>query len=277
MSKRAFSEYSEPITPRTVAVNITPMPYAKRPRKITRKGHVLSRVPRAIQTRGTPSGYYEIPVTIYRKVYFNMSTGVWPTNQSTGAQIGATGYPGFGFATQLDSSHLFFGSGSISATDSIAVPGFTGQLAACFDTCKIVRIDYTMWYQGQAEVFGGGSAKQAPNLFIAVDPNNVDPPSSLDEVMQYSKVYTVAGDINRPTKFSCYPTIRLDSSGSPDAGGTNESRGVTSPSTYIQTALPGTYHYGLRGWADTLSSAVSPTIGYIHIQERQIRRYKITR
>ena len=91
-----------------------------------------------------------------------MSTGVWPTNQSTGAQIGATGYSGFGIANQLDNSHMFFGNGVISATDTIAVPGFTGQLAACFDTCKIVRIDYKIWYQGQAEVFGGGNAKQSP-------------------------------------------------------------------------------------------------------------------
>lgn len=253
------------------------MPKSKRARTNRRTSYPVTKIPRAIRTRGTPEGYYEIPVTIYRKVYFNMSTGVWPTNQSTGAQIGVTGYSGFGIANQLDNSHMFFGNGVISATDSIAVPGFTGQLAACFDTCKIVRIDYKIWYQGQAEVFGGGSAKQAPNLFIVMDPNNVDPPASLDEVMQYRKVYTVAGDINRPTKFSVYPSIRLDSSASPDANGTNESRGITAPSTYIQTALPSTFHYGLRGWADTLSSAVSPTIGYIHIQERQIRRYKVTR
>ena len=87
------------------------MPKSKRARTNRRTSYPVTKIPRAIRTRGTPEGYYEIPVTIYRKVYFNMSTGVWPTNQSTGAQIGVTGYSGFGIANQLDNSHMFFGNG----------------------------------------------------------------------------------------------------------------------------------------------------------------------
>lgn len=255
--------------------------YAPRPKKARyskrRTGYPMSKVPRAIKNRGTPNGYYEIPVTIYRKVYWNMSTGAWPTNQSTGAQIGATGYQGLGLADQLDQSHIFYGVGTISATDSITTPGFS-SLSAVFDTCKLVRCDYRIWFQNQAnDASTGTSALQSPNVFIAVDPNNVDPPSSLDEIMQYNKVYTVPGDISRPLKFSYYPSIRLESSASPDAIGTNTSRGITAPSTYIQTGLPGTYHYGLRAWFDTCSAAAANQIGYLHIQCTQIRRYKVTK
>ena len=150
-----------------------------------------TRVPRALLTRGTPDGYYEIPVTVYRRVNWNMSSGLWETNQATGAQIGSTGYQGFGMGTQLDTSQFLLGNGSVSASIQITVPGFA-ELQSVFDECKIARIDYEIWLSNQAN-FQNSTAYQTPNIWVVTDYNGIDPPSSLNSLLQYADVRCIKG------------------------------------------------------------------------------------
>ena len=165
----------------------------------------VARVPRPIRVRGTPKGYYEIPVTVYRRVYFNASTGLWPTNPYTAGTSGSTGYNGFALNTAFDTSNMPLGNGVIAANIAVAVPGFA-NIQGVFEEGKIARIHYEFWVAGQAQDIGTTLA-QAPNIFIVQDNNNSDPPGSLDEILQYSNVRMVVGDIHRPTKMTVYPRV----------------------------------------------------------------------
>lgn len=233
-----------------------------------------SRVPRAIRTRGTPDGYYEIPVTVYRKVYFNMSTGLWVTDPITGITSGVTGYNGFGMGTQLDTSQMLLGNGAVSASIQVNVPGFA-ELQNVFDECKISRVDYEFWVAGQAADLGG-TLYQAPTIWVAVDPNGIDPPSNIGQLLQYSTVRCIKGDINNSTKITVYPKIREDASSDGAEASTAVTSSVCRPSTYTMTAKPGVLHYGIRGWFES-TSPVSVTVGFLCIKETQYRRYKIAK
>lgn len=234
-----------------------------------------NRVPRPIRTRGTPNGYYEIPVTVYRKLYFNMSTGIWETNPYTGVASGIQGYNGFGLATQLDQSVMLLGNGASSALVNVAVPGFN-NIQSVFDECKIARIDYEFWVNGQAKE-NGTSLAFAPNVWIARDDNNIDPPGTLDAILQYNNIVSVKGDITRPTRLTVYPKVRqVLGAGETEAATTSTVAG-DSPAGYIQCNKPGVMHFGLRGWFETQSTLADAYLGYLCIKETQIRRYKITK
>lgn len=231
-----------------------------------------SRVPKAIATRGTPDGYYEIPVTIYRKVYFNMSTGLWTTDPYTGVQSGATGYNGFGIGSTLDTSFMFLGTGG---NVNVAVPGFT-EMQTVFDECKIARIHYEVWVSGQAHE-NGSVLRQAPNIWITTDPNSIDPPTNLQTLLQYANLKCVKGDINNPTKFTLYPKLRVDVAADGAEASTATSSAASDSSKYISMAKPGAFHFGLRGWFETNAGMAEAYLGYLCIKETQIRRYKRTK
>lgn len=233
-----------------------------------------SSVPRAIRSRGTPDGYYEIPVTVYRRVYFNMSTGLWNTDPYTAVTSGSTGYNGFGLGTALDTSQMLLGNGSTSAAISVTVPGFT-ELQAVFDECKIARIDYEFWVAAQAADLGG-TLFQAPNIWVAVDSNGIDPPSNLTTLLQYSTLKCIKGDINNSTKMTVYPKIREDAASDGGEASTATTSAVMRSSTYMSTVKPGALHFGLRGWFETASPS-SVTVGYLCIKETQYRRYKVAK
>lgn len=248
------------------------MPSAKRQKKNGKRGmrSVKSRVPRAVATRGTPDGYYEIPTTIYRRLYWNMSSGLWTTDTLTGAQSGSTGYQGFGIGTQLDTSSMFLG---ISGGSSIrTVPGFA-QLQGVFDECKIARINYEFWFAGQAHE-NNSTLSQAPNLWIVEDGNGIDPPTTQDEILQYAKVRCVKGDISSPLKMTIYPKIRVGAASDGSDMSTTETSGVMDSSRYVSTVKPGVMHMGLRGWFETNPALATAEYGYLCIKETQIRRYK---
>lgn len=234
-----------------------------------------SRVPKAIRTRGTPRGYYEIPVTVYRRLYFNMSTGLWNTNPYTAATSGATGYNGFALNTAFDTSNMPLGNGAISANVAVAVPGFA-NIQGVFEEGKIARIDYEFWLAAQAADQGTVLA-QAPNIWIVQDYNNSDPPATLDEVLQYSNVRTVKGDINHPLKITVYPKVRDSVGSAQDELGTTTTISAVDNATYFQLSKPGAIHFGLRGWFETNSALATAQLGYLCIKETQYRRYKVTK
>lgn len=234
-----------------------------------------SRVPKAIRTRGTPRGYYEIPVTVYRRLYFNMSTGLWQTDPYTGVQSGAIGYNGFALNTAMDTSNMPLGNGSITTNVAVAVPGFS-SLQGVFEEGKIARIDYEFWIAGQAADQGTVLA-QAPNIWVVQDFNNSDPPASLAEVLQYSTVKCVKGDINHPLKITVYPKVRDSVGSAQDELGTTTTIAQVEAGGYYQLSKPGAIHFGLRGWFETNAALATAQLGYLCIKETQIRRYKVTK
>lgn len=258
------------------------MPRFKRQRSTRgnpfRKNRMLvraSRVPRAIRSRGTPDGYYEIPVTVYRKIYFNMSTGLWNTDAYTGVQSGTTGYNGFGLGTQLDVSRMTLGNGGAASAINVNIPGFT-ELQGVFDECKIARIHYEFWLGGQAHE-NGSVLRFAPNIWIAVDNNNVDPPANQATLLQYSSVRCVKGDITLPTKMTVYPKVRDSLATGLGEGDTTTTDAATTGATYMSMAKPAAFHYCLRGWFETNAGLGEAYLGYLCIKETQIRRYKVTK
>ena len=236
----------------------------------------VSRVPRAIATRGTPAGYYEIPVNVFRRVYWNMSTGLWPTNQTTGASTGLTGYNGFSLGTTLDTSYMSLGNGAFSADNNIAIPGFT-EIQTVFDQGKIVRVDYEFYFTNQSTVAASAGAYENPELWIVFDPDNLDPPSTITDVSQYQRVLKVKGNANNGVfKTTVYPKVRVQIGSSSDEAGTTTTLAGTENAGYMDLAKPGAMHFGLRGYFIN-NSVMTNHLGYLHICERQIRRFKISR
>lgn len=251
---------------------------SKRGRKQPPKRYArsVSRVPRAIATRGTPEGYYEIPVNVFRRVYWNMSTGLWETNQTTGASVGVTGYTGFSLGTQLDTSIMFLGNGFISASNNIGIPGFT-EIQTVFDQGKIVRIEYEFWFTNVATVNATGGAYENPELWIVHDPDNLDPPANIGEVSQYQKVLKVKGNANNGVyKTTIYPKVRVSVGTAADQSGTSSTLTGSESAGYMDLDKPGATHFGLRGFFVN-NSVMTNHLGYLHICERQIRRFKISK
>lgn len=109
------------------------MPYASRRRTGSRSygmGPPSSRgrrygkkmsVPRAIRTRGTPGGYYEIPVQ-NRFVTGTNKGGFLVTNQSDFSTSGVA-YQGGAMWFTLSDVYQNFGVGAITLQQGISVPG----------------------------------------------------------------------------------------------------------------------------------------------------------
>lgn len=233
-------------------------------------------LPMAIRTRGTPDGYYEIPVRTLIKLYANTSTGLWPTTQSTGAPSGTTGYRGFGMSFNLDYVNFILGEGSAASTISVPVPGFT-ELQQVFDLCKIADVKVDYWWVNQSPDMSATSGNYGGfDMYVTEDCNNVDPPNALEKIMQYSKVKRIRGTENRTFTQSFKPHMRLVAGASDDETGFTGTLAMAQPSAYVQTNKPGVAHFGVRGFVDIPTGANS-RIGYLNVCVTQLRRYKISR
>lgn len=279
MSKRTYSQFTSPEDfTQTPPDYIEDMPsQSQRRRNVTKKSRTMlvskSRVPRPIRSRGTPRGYYEIPVTIYHRCYFNSSTGIWPTDPITGAQSGSQGYNGFGLCSDLDNSYINFGNGGVTVQHIQTIPGFA-QMAAVFDECKIARIHYELWVDGQAGSLSS-TLQAAPNTFVVVDNNNADTPANLAEILQYHPVHTVKGDIAHSLKLTVYPKVRISVGSGEQESSTSTTVAQVSAAGYMECAKPSVTHFGVRGYFETTPAMATPQIGYLCIKETQIRRYKV--
>ena len=241
-----------------------------------RKRRYKSKIPRAIQTRGTPDGYYEIPVRTLTRIYVNTSSGFWDTNQSTGNSIGATGYQGIAFCSTLDNFVCFIGSGGVSASIFNSVPGFAG-MQGVFDECKIVNEMYDIWVANQTPTATSTAAIiGAPDMFLIEDYNDATPPSTIDQVMQYSKMHRVPFD-NRVYKIQYNPKVRVDLGSAADEIGSTTTLAGVQAAGYQQLSKPGTTHFGLKGWIAIPSGSTNSHIYQLNIMRTQIRRYKINK
>ena len=254
------------------------------PAKRQRRGSKNARIgksykpamPMALRTRGTPAGYYEIPVRQLIKIYSNTSTGFWDTTQGTGAPIGARGWRGMGISFELDNTYVNLGEGSVSATVAVAVPGFA-ELQSAFDMCKIADIEVEMWWTNQQDSNSTATSYGGFDLFVAEDPNNVDCAANIGTIMQYMNVKRMQGDSNRTFKFKIKPHVRSSLGGFADQdSSTSTTLGGCIPSTYVQTTKPAVTHMGYRGWVDIPQSATART-QTLNILVTQTRRYKMSR
>lgn len=245
-------------------------------KNVKRRAINRTAMPMAIRNRGTPSGYYEIPVRQLIKMYANTSTGLWNTAQNTGAQIGTIGYRGFGMSFELDQTYINLGEGSVSATIASAIPGFA-ELQSVFDMCKISDIEIECWWTNQESDLSAGTAYGGFDMFVVEDPNDAGPPTNMGTIMQYNKVVRMQGDTNRVFRFKIKPHCRVSMGGFADQdSSTSTTLGGVVPSTYVQTVKPAVTHMGFKGWLDIPTSA-SGRAQILNILIKQTRRYKIFR
>lgn len=236
-------------------------------------GRAVMRVPRAISTRGTPSGYYEIPMRQLFRVYVNTSTGFWNTNQTTSAPIGTTGYNGLAIYATLDSTIINLGNGGISATISQSVPDFASA-QNLFDLCKIADLKIDCWYTNHSRELGSGiDAYGSMESFLAEDVNDAIPPNAINNVLDKKKVLRAMPSEGRTFKMSIKPHMILDGA-SHDGSGTATTSSISTPSTYVRCDRPQVSHYGIKGWCATPSAATAYT-AVLNILVSQTRRYKM--
>lgn len=252
------------------------MPLPKRQRRGSRSSRnagIIVKVPKAIQTRGTPRGYYEIPHRELFRIYGNSSTGLWNTNQSSGDAIGVTGYQGMAYLAQLDTSNLYLGNGSIAATVTRSVADFSSA-QNLFDLCKISDIEVEFWITNPArEQNSTALAAGAIEIFVAPDYNDAVPPNSLATVLDRAQCLRVTPD-GRRYKMSFKPYMILDAgSNAGDVSGSTVS--MAQPSTYCRTERPAVSHFGFKVYVPTLSS-YDNRLYFVNMLITQKRRYKMT-
>lgn len=251
---------------------------AKRPFKKQRRGSykknagALVKVPRAIQTRGTPDGYYEIPSRQLFRLYTTSSSGFWNTNQTTNAAIGGTGYSGLAYYTQFDNAYVNLGNGGISAAVSQTVADSSSS-GALFDLCKIAEIELEVWVTNYAHETSGTVGKYgAIELYFCQDTNDAVPPNALSDVIDRSKVLRVTPD-GRRYKMKFNPYITTDSS-SNDGAASTSTLSVAQPATYFRCARPAVSHFGFKAWVVTPSDATVQLYS-VNMLVTQKRRFKM--
>lgn len=228
------------------------------------------RVPKAIQTRGTPDGYYEIPSNMLIRLYYNSTTGVWPTNQINNQPTGATGYESFSLRWRANDLVIHFGNGGvINTTSTISIPG-AGELFNVFDEFKQVRTEQEYWLANDPSNAHTTNASNA-ELWVVEDQNDAFPIDA-NTIQQYARSTRVT--LNRPAKCTHYQKVVLDAA--IDAG----EGASTAAGPMINTYIKGRSNVSLLGtkcyfWIPTNASATS-YVGYINIKIRVVRRYKST-
>lgn len=226
-------------------------------------------VPRAIRTRGTPDGYYEIPANILLRFYFNTSSGVWVTDQTTGQPSGAIGYPGLGFRYTDTSVVIHFGDGAITTTSTVTIPN-AFELNAVFDECKTAKVAMEYWVANQTPG-GHTTTGYDPEFWAVVDQNDAVPPNR-DGIQSYAQCTRILTD--RPTKMSYTPKLSLDAVADGGAGGTTAA--AMSTNGYVRTGSTASL-LGSKLFYFIPYTGTSTFVGYLNIKITLTRRYKRTR
>lgn len=225
-----------------------------------------SRVPRAIKTRGTPEGYYDIPYHQMVRLYCNTSSGFWPTTQSTMAPYGGSGYQGIGIAFQPNNTRITFGnSGASTAYEDFAISDFT-NLQAVFDDVKLAKITIESWINMQPSS-SSDALSNAPEIWACNDTNDSYPGTSA--IQEYAKVTRILP--NRSTKMTFTPMLVSDNVAD-DGIGVTTSAGQTTTG-YVKTAS-GAYHYGVKMWNWLPYEPDTAQVYYLQMRITIVRRFK---
>jgi len=253
--------------------NMPLRPYKRQRRgSFSKNAGTIVKVPRAIKTRGTPDGYYEIPMRQLFRVYTTSSSGFWNTNQTSNGSTGVTGYSGLAYYAQFDNSYINLGNGGISAAITQGVTDATSA-AAMFDLCKISEIEVEVWVTNYAHEAASTIGKYgAIEIYIAEDTNDAIPPNQISDILDRSRVLRVTPD-GRRYKMKFKPHISQDAS-SNDGAASTATISVASPSTYFRCARPAVSHFGFKSWIATPSDATIQNYS-VNFLITQKRRYKM--
>ena len=238
-----------------------------------------ARIPRAIQTRGTPAGYYEIPVRTLIKVVGNNQAGFFNTNQTTSSPSGI-GFQGFGLFSSLDNVTMLLGEGSTSASIVVTVPGFN-SMSNVFDQCKIASMSIDVWFEVVPNSIGEstGTNYGMPDLYVAQDKDDAIPPVNVGEILQYQRVQRMPGMGYKTYKNTCYPYVKDVNGTSGDQEVSTTTISGSSPAGYMNTSKPAAAHLGWKGFMDTdlagSSSGAKPFV--MNVLVTQVRRYKMAK
>ena len=225
-----------------------------------------ARVPRAIQTRGTPEGYYDIPYHQMVRLYCNTSSGFWPTNQTSMAPYGGAGYQGIGIAFQPNNTRITFGnSGTTTSYEDFSISDFT-SLQAIFDDVKLAKITVEAWVNAQPSDTSA-ALSNAPEIWACNDTNDCYPGTS--SIQEYAKVARILP--NRVTKLTFTPMIVSDNVAD-DGVGVTTSAGQTTTG-YVKTAS-GAYHYGVKMWNWLPYEPDTAQVYYLQLRLTIVRRFK---
>lgn len=241
-----------------------------------RRGRYAKRkIPRAIQTRGTPNGYYELPIRVFFKLYVNSSTGAWNTDPQSGVTSGATGYQGIGVSYDYSNVYVDLGNGSVSSTITIPISG-AAELQNVFDVCKMYEMKWeSYWTNGSGGVTSNVNLIGAPELFLTYDPDDALPPANQGVVLQYTNFMRIPGNSNRTYKRTYYPKIRTDLGTSADPTGTTTTLAGSQSATYFDLDKPAVRHMGLRGFFNIPQQQGAPvTVSYLNVMLTLKRRFK---
>lgn len=227
-----------------------------------------SRVPRAIRTRGTVDGYYEIPETSLIRVWCNNTDGMYNTNQTTCQAIGAQGYQGLGMYFKNDAVWVTLGVGTpIGATFKVDVTNY-GPLAEIFDSVKIARVTIEAWMTVQSSAVNH-TYNNATEVWMVDDKNDGFP--ATQKINGYAHVKRILPD--RPTTLSFVPNLLTDNVADAGSGTTLAPAGATSG--YVRSDAPCSW-YGAKAWLHLPYVGDGEHVYWLNFKVTQLRRYKRT-
>lgn len=236
-----------------------------------------SRVPRAISTRGTPNGYYEIPVRVFWKLYVNTSTGAWVTDPVTGVQSGATGYYGMSISYDYSSVTIDLGNGTPAAQNIVNIPGVS-ELQNVFDLCKMYKVEYEFWWtNGLNQAPTAANAAGAPELWIANDYSGGNPPGTQATLLQYSDLMRCPSDPTKRYLKTCYPKQRVSLGTSAEPISSLSTVSGSQAATYFETDKTSVRHTGLLGYFQLPANQSTTQLYYLNCMMTIYRRFKVTR
>jgi len=249
-----------------------------RPRLFKRRRYTRrTTVPRTIATRGTPSGYYELPVRVFWKLYVNTSTGAFNTDPQSGAQSGATGYQGLSLSLDYLNVYVGIGNGSVSTQIQVPISGAT-ELQAVFDQCKYYRVDFEFWWtNGVNQSPTAANAAGAPELFIATDPSGALPPANQGQILQYSDLMRCMSNPDKVYRKSIFPQQRTILSTTEDPTSNTSTASGSQYSTYFETEKPNVRHNGLIGFINLPTNQTTTQLYYINCMTTIYRRFKVSK
>ena len=242
-----------------------------------RRKRYKRRIPRAIATRGTPDGYYEIPVRVFWKLYVNTTFGAFVTDPVTGVYSGVVGYQGLAISYDYSSVTIDLGNGAFSATNIINIPGVS-ELQSVFDLCKMHRVDYEFWWaNGLNQSPTAANAAGAPELWVANDISGAVPPGNQGVVLQYSDLLRCPSDPTKRYTKVCYPKQRVVLGTTADPSGGTSTVSGSQAATYFETDKPSVRHTGLIGYIQLPAQQTTVQMYYLNCMMTIYRRFKITR
>jgi hypothetical protein len=205
------------------------------------------------------------------RFYFNTSSGIFVTDQATGAPPSlTTGYKGLGFRFTDDECIIHFGdNGTISTTSVVAIPN-AAELNSVFDECKTARVVMQYWLANQTPN-GHTQVGYDPEFWAVVDTNDAFPPGQ-DIIQGYAKNIRILTD--RVTNMSYVPALQVDAAA--DAGSGATTAAGLSVNGYIRTGSNASV-LGSKLYYWLPYTSTNSYVGYLNIKITLIRRYKRTR